>query len=126
MMMTSATARYMQVASGSAGRGYMGGPFSCDAGTRSNLGVGPAAEGGRRQSIRFAHAFRGPGGLLTAFPRSRLFIKWEEHAVGWSEREEPAYRCRTRERKGRQTDWRRNALRYEAVYPPIKSYHFKI
>ncbi|GBP79805.1 hypothetical protein EVAR_56861_1 [Eumeta japonica] len=27
---------------------------------------------------------------------------------------EPAYRCRMRERKGRQTEWRRNALRYEA------------
>ncbi|GBP50015.1 hypothetical protein EVAR_46637_1 [Eumeta japonica] len=40
--------------------------------------------------------------------------------------EEPAYRWRMRERKGTQTDWRRNALRYEAVYPPIKSYHSKM
>ncbi|GBP93481.1 hypothetical protein EVAR_69728_1 [Eumeta japonica] len=37
---------------------------------------------------------------------------------------ELAYHCRVRERKGRQTDWHRNALRYEAVYRPIKSYHF--
>lgn len=32
--------------------------------------------------------------------------------------QEPAYRCRMRERKRSQTDWRRNALRNETVYHP--------
>ena len=31
-----------------------------------------------------------------------------------------------RERKGSLIDWRRNALRNAAVYPPITSYHFKL
>lgn len=39
--------------------------------------------------------------------------------------EEFAYHCRMREGKGSQTEWRRNALRSESVYPPFRSHHFK-